>query len=85
MKKRRFILCPTCESKSKKLFSEMGGLQTRRCQKGHLFEVDTFFGVPTNARRVATADRPFFTPHGENYNDFVYGRFKNDPTGKGKE
>lgn len=40
MPKRNFILCPTCGSKSKKLYSEMGGLQTRRCQRGHMFEYD---------------------------------------------
>ena len=57
MAKRNFILCPTCDSKSKKLRSEMGGLQTRRCQRGHLFEVDTFFGVPMHARRVERIDR----------------------------
>lgn len=82
-KVRRFILCPTCEAKSKKLFSEMGGLQTRRCKNGHLFEVDTFFGFPTNKRRVATTDRPYFAPGGMSYIDFVYGEFKDDPTGKG--
>lgn len=39
-----FIRC-RCGAKSKKLFSEMGGLQTRRCQNGHLFEFDTFGGL----------------------------------------
>jgi hypothetical protein len=35
-----FILCPSCKTKSKKLFSEFGGLQTRKCQNGHTFEYD---------------------------------------------
>ncbi len=35
-----FILCPKCKAKSKLLFSEFGGLQTRRCQNGHQFEHD---------------------------------------------
>lgn len=39
-KPRNFILCPTCRSKSKLLSSEMGGLQTRRCQMGHTFHYD---------------------------------------------
>lgn len=34
-----FIRCH-CGAKSKKLYSEMGGLQTRKCQNGHLFEHD---------------------------------------------
>ena len=38
--KAAFILCPTCGSKSKLLRSEMGGLQTRECQRGHRFEYD---------------------------------------------
>lgn len=36
----RFVLCPTCGAKSRKLSSEMGGLQTRCCQSGHVFEHD---------------------------------------------
>ena len=79
--KPKFILCPTCNAKSKKLFSEMGGLQTRRCQNGHSFEVDTYFGFETHKRRVENTDRPFMV--GGNYNDYVYGRFKDDPSGKG--
>jgi len=39
-KKGRFIVCPVCESKSKKLYQEMGGLQTRLCHQGHEFEYD---------------------------------------------
>lgn len=35
-----FILCRSCGAKSKKLYSEMGGLQTRKCQNGHVFEYD---------------------------------------------
>jgi hypothetical protein len=38
--KSTFITCPHCGAKSKKLYSEMGGLQTRQCQKGHRFEYD---------------------------------------------
>lgn len=79
--KPNFILCPTCGAKSKKLFSEMGGLQTRRCQNGHSFEKDMYMGGVIPARRVENTDRPLFT--GIPYNDYVYGRFKNDPTGKG--
>lgn len=78
--KKRFILCPTCDSKSKKLFSEMGGLQTRMCKRGHKFEVDTFFGFETDKRRVENTDRPFMV--NGNYNDYVYGKFKNNPNGK---
>jgi hypothetical protein len=39
-KEARFVCCPTCGAKSKKLFSEFGGLQTRKCQRGHTFEFD---------------------------------------------
>lgn len=49
--KKRFILCPRCQSKSKLLFSEMGGLQTRRCTNGHTFEFDKWI-----------ADRAFWGP-----------------------
>ena len=35
-----FTLCPHCKAKSKKLFSEFGGLETRVCQRGHKFEFD---------------------------------------------
>jgi len=59
-KRPRFILCPTCGAKSKKLYSEMGGLQTRQCRNGHLFEVDTFFGFETTKRRIASAMRTPF-------------------------
>lgn len=76
-----FVRCPTCNAKSKKLFSEMGGLQTRRCQNGHNFEKDMYMDGIMPARRVENVDRPIFT--GIPYNDYVYGRFKNDPTGKG--
>ena len=38
--KRNFILCPICSAKSKKLYSEFGGLQTRVCRNGHRFEYD---------------------------------------------
>jgi|1_EtaG_2_1085319.scaffolds.fasta_scaffold00184_63 hypothetical protein len=44
-KKGRFIMCPECGSKSRKLYSEMGGLQTRQCSNKKcetLFEYDTF-------------------------------------------
>jgi hypothetical protein len=78
--RRQFILCPTCEAKSKKLFSEMGGLQTRVCRNGHHFEVDTFFGFETSKRRVENTDRPLFTDG--SYSDYVYGRYKEDPEGK---
>lgn len=77
-----FILCPTCNGKSRKIRSEMGGLQTRVCKKGHYFEVDTFFGFETNKRRIEQVDRPFFCPTGGNYNDWVYGKYKDDPMGK---
>lgn len=81
MKKiRNFILCPTCNSKSKKLRSEMGGLQTRECQRGHYFEVDTFFGFPTSIRRVERIDRPLFVDG--NYVDYIQGKYKDDPRGK---
>jgi len=49
--KPQFICCPTCGAKSKKLYSEMGGLQTRRCQRGHTFEYDKWI-----------ADRAFWSP-----------------------
>lgn len=50
-KKRRFIRCPRCNAKSKKLYSEMGGLQTRQCHNGHMFEYDKWI-----------ADRAFWNP-----------------------
>lgn len=46
----KFICCPLCKAKSKKLWSELGGLQTRRCQRGHVFEYDKW-----------TADRAFWS------------------------
>ena len=49
--KPTFICCPTCGAKSKKLYSEMGGLQTRKCQNGHTFEYDKWI-----------ADRAFWAP-----------------------
>jgi hypothetical protein len=49
--KPSFICCPTCGAKSKKLYSEMGGLQTRKCQNGHHFEYDKWI-----------ADRVFWNP-----------------------
>lgn len=48
---KTFICCPSCGAKSKKLFSEMGGLQTRKCAKGHTFEYDKWI-----------ADRAFWNP-----------------------
>ena len=53
-----FVCCPTCGAKSKKLYSEMGGLQTRRCQNGHTFEYDKWiadraFWAPVAAARAA--------------------------------
>ncbi len=42
-KPRTFVTCPHCGSKSKKLCSEFGGLETRKCQKGHVFEKDMWF------------------------------------------
>jgi hypothetical protein len=50
-KEARFVCCPTCGAKSKKLCSEMGGLQTRKCQRGHTFEYDKWL-----------ADRAFWAP-----------------------
>jgi hypothetical protein len=82
-KPRNFVLCPTCGSKSKKLYSEMGGVETRRCQKGHHFEKDRWMGGIIPARRVENIDRPFMVSG--SYNDYVYGRFKDDPTGKGRK
>lgn len=82
--KPHFILCPTCDGKSKLLRTEMGGLQTRECKKGHLFEVDMYFGFESGKRRIEQFDRPFFSPTGGNYNDWVVGKFKDDPTGKGE-
>ena len=49
--KPTFICCPTCGAKSKMLRTEMGGLQTRRCQNGHYFEYDKWI-----------ADRAFWNP-----------------------
>jgi hypothetical protein len=79
--KPHFILCPTCNAKSKKLFSEMGGVQTRHCKNGHDFEVDTFFGFETNKRRVERTDRPLYTGP-MSYPNYVYGKFKDNPEGK---
>jgi hypothetical protein len=42
--KRTFILCPRCKATSKLLYSEFGGLQTRRCKNGHTFEYDKWIG-----------------------------------------
>ena len=38
--KKQFVLCPRCKSKSRVLFTEFGGLQTRQCGRGHRFEYD---------------------------------------------
>jgi hypothetical protein len=68
-----FICCPTCGAKSKKLYSEMGGLQTRKCQNGHLFEKDTWGGNIIPARRIESAEQGFFVgPR------VRYGRFDTD-------
>jgi ribosomal protein L37AE/L43A len=80
-KPKNFILCPTCNAKSKKLRSEMGGLQTRKCRNGHYFEVDMFFGVESNKRRVENIDRPLYVMGGS-YSDYIYGKYKDDPKGK---
>jgi len=77
---KKFITCPTCDAKSKLLFSEMGGVQTRTCQNGHHFEIDTWGGM-NDKRRVERTDRPIYTP-GQSYTSYIYGRFENDPTGK---
>jgi hypothetical protein len=45
---RRFVLCPKCGGKSRKLCSEMGGLETRQCSSkscGCVFEWDRWIGV----------------------------------------
>lgn len=46
--KLNYITCPKCNAKSKKLYSEMGGLQTRLCHNGHQFEWDSYsiMGIP---------------------------------------
>jgi len=46
-----FVLCPRCGAKSKKLWSEMGGLETRQCKNHHRFEHDRWL-----------ADRAFWAP-----------------------
>jgi len=43
--KRNFVKCPKCQAKSKKLFSEFGGLETRVCQRGHRFEYDKWMAA----------------------------------------
>jgi hypothetical protein len=43
-KKKTYILCPRCRAHSKLLYSEMGGLQTRRCKNGHQFTYDKWVG-----------------------------------------
>lgn len=48
---RRFVLCPKCKAKSKVLYTEMGGYQTRRCRNGHQFGYDKWI-----------ADRAFWGP-----------------------
>ena len=37
---RSFVTCPQCQAKSKVLRTEFGGLQTRECKNGHIFEFD---------------------------------------------
>lgn len=37
---RNYVRCPVCDATSMKLYSEMGGLQTRQCRNGHVFEYD---------------------------------------------
>ncbi len=49
--KHAFVCCPTCGAKSRKLCSEFGGLQTRKCQRGHTFEHDKWL-----------SDRAFWAP-----------------------
>lgn len=52
--KRKFIRCPKCKGKSRKLRSEMGGLQTRECSNGcGEFMYDKWI-----------ADRAFWNPGG---------------------
>ncbi len=45
------VVCPKCRASSKKLFSEMGGLQTRQCKMGHRFTFDKWI-----------MDRAFWSP-----------------------
>ena len=72
-KKPKFILCPTCNAKSKKLYSEMGGMQTRQCKNGHQFEVDTFFGFETSKRPIVSAMRTPFDSIDTSYMRRRYG------------
>ena len=82
---KKFITCPTCDAKSKMIRTEMGGVQTRTCQNGHHFEIDTWGGMNVK-RRVERTDRPFMVFNADgtpgNYTDYVYGKYKNDPAGK---
>lgn len=57
----RFVLCNRCGARSKKLCSEFGGLETRRCQAGHEFTYDRWI-----------ADRAFWNPIGAAR--AIYGR-----------
>jgi hypothetical protein len=60
-RKKVYILCPKCRAHSKLLYSEMGGLQHRRCKNGHEFQYDKWvsdrlgsiliFGNPLNAAK----------------------------------
>jgi len=50
-KPKKFITCPRCQAKSKVLRTEFGGLQTRQCSSGHVFEYDKWL-----------ADRAFWGP-----------------------
>lgn len=50
---RRFIVCPHCGGKSRKLSSYMGGVQMRRCTSnrcGRHFEIDTWMGMRSYIR-----------------------------------
>lgn len=50
------ILCPTCGFRTRKLFSEMGGLQTRQCGQGHRFKYDKWIADRAWANPAAMAN-----------------------------
>jgi hypothetical protein len=61
-RKPQYVLCPTCESRSRKLHT-MGGVERRECRQGHLFDYDKWMadrliwapGATTQLRRPVEA------------------------------
>jgi hypothetical protein len=48
----RFIHCPTCRIRTRLIHSGPDGVQTRRCQRGHIFTFDSMVANPASWNRT---------------------------------